>query len=262
MNIKRKLLRIFSFSLIFIGLFLSFTVNASTKYPTPTNLKYINDYVGLMNNTELQNIISIGKELEDKTSAEAVVVIIDSTNGQTIEEYALSLFRTWGIGKKDKDNGLLMLISLNDRSWRIEVGRGLEGAIPDVLSSRIMDNIAVPNFKEGNYGTGIIQSYSTLCDFIAKEYGITLSKSLNIPLPQDHKSFSDFQKPGAITLFFIIILFFIDMFFNRGRLFSAFLNLLFWNNISNRRGGGGNSNGGFGGFGGGNSGGGGSSGKW
>lgn len=122
----------------------------------------------IINQPEANNIISIGKELEDKTGAQAVIVTIDSTNSIPIEQYANDLFRTWGIGQKGKDNGLLILLAIKDRTWRVEVGRGLEGAIPDALSNRIMESIAKPNFAEGNYGKGLINSYSTFVIILQK----------------------------------------------------------------------------------------------
>ena len=171
------------FLLLAISLF-SFPVSADIKIPSPTTYKYLNDYVNIINETEVNSIISIGKELEDKTGAQAVVVVIDSTNNVPIEDYAINLFRTWGIGQKNKDNGLLILLAINDKAWRVEVGRGLEGAIPDALSNRVMESIAKPNFMEGKYGEGLLNSYSTLCDYIAKEYNVTLDKSLNISVTQ------------------------------------------------------------------------------
>lgn len=247
-------------SLVCMFVLLTFPVKAKVDYPTPTAYKYVNDYVQLLDNTTARNIISIGKELEDKTGAQAVVVIVSSTNGVPIENYAINLFRGWGIGQKGKDNGLLVLISTNDRNWRVEVGRGLEGAIPDALSNRIMESIAKPKFIDGDYNTGILNSYSTLCDNIAKEYNITLEKSLKITLPNDYSLNRNQSIGGGIILGFLVLSLILDLVFNRGRIFSTILNLIFISNLGRRgpRGGGG----GFGGFGGGSSNGGGSSGSW
>ncbi|MGV2686077.1 TPM domain-containing protein, partial [Clostridium perfringens] len=160
-------------SLLIIFCFSSIAL-AIVNYPSPTNYKYVNDYVGILGSKEIETIISLGKELEDKTGAQGVVVIIDSTNDVPIENYAIDLFRNWGIGQKSKDNGLLILVAINDRHWRVEVGRGLEGAIPDALSNRVMESLATDDFKNGDYGSGIIKSYSAFTDLIAKEYDVTL----------------------------------------------------------------------------------------
>lgn len=234
---------------------------ASPIFPSPTSYKYVNDYVGLLNKEETQKIVSIGKELEDKTGAQAVIVIIDSTNNAPIEDYANKLFRTWGIGQKNKNNGLLILIALNDRSFRVEVGKGLEGAIPDALSNRVMESLLKPHFSEGNYGLGLVESYSSFADLIGKEYGVTLDKSLNIPLPNENQAKNN-SRNGAFIGGSVFFLFVLDFILNRGRVSSFLLNMLFISSFNRRGPRGGSGGGGFGGFGGGSSNGGGSSGNW
>lgn len=260
---KNKLSRLLLSSLCLILLIFSVTTYGSTKLPLPTASKYLNDYIGLINDAEARQILSLGKELEDKTGAQAVIAIIQSTEGIPIETYAINLFRNWGIGQKGKDNGLLLLVAIQDKSWRVEVGRGLEGAIPDLLSSRIMESVAKPSFIEGRYSQGLISAYSLICDYIAGEYGVTLEHSLNITIPTDTGYHSNSQGGPGI---FIIILILLDLIFNRGRILSALLQILFWSNLGGRhgpRGGSGRGgSGGFGGFGGGSSNGGGSSGRW
>ena len=269
MKTKKKVFNILISSLIFLTLTLSFTsiiANASNKIPSKTQYKYVNDYTNTLKESEIKDIVSIGKELEDKTGAQATAVIIDSTDGIPIENYAIDLFRTWGIGQKNKDNGLLILIAIKDRKWRVEVGRGLEGAIPDALSNRVMESIAKPNFKNGDYGKGLTESYSTFADYIAKEYNAKLTKSLNVKLPNNQKETSnsnDYTILGIVIAFILI-----DIIFNKSRICRAILKILFLINFTNRHGphgggfGGGSSSGGFGGFGGGSSNGGGSSGSW
>lgn len=261
---KKKILILFFFSLFLLCSVYTIS-NAENKYPSPTNLKYINDYSSIITDTYKKQIISIGKELEDKTTAEAVIVVINSTNGIPIEEYSNKLFRLWGIGQKDKDNGLLILVAIQDRQFRVEIGRGLEGAITDALSNRIMQSLAKPYFSEGNYSKGLLNSYSKFCDYIAEEYDVTLDKSLDITLPSSNvnnkNNNQDFKYFGIGTIILILL----DLLFNRGRVISTLLQLFFWSNFfgGGRRGGGNSgSGGGFGGFGGGSSNGGGSSGKW
>ena len=109
--IKNKFKLFFSILLIILCS-ASFITKANDAFPSPTNLKYVNDYANIISDSYKEKIVSIGKELEDKTSAQAIIVIIDSTNGTPIEDYSNKLFRTWGIGQKDRDNGLLILLSL------------------------------------------------------------------------------------------------------------------------------------------------------
>lgn len=265
-NLKSKL-KVFTLFLLLLLCSVYYIPNARSNYPTPTNLKYINDYTNTINNDYKEKIVSIGKELEDKTGAQAIIVAINSTNNISIEDYTNKLFRGWGIGKSEKDNGLLILLAINDRQYRVEVGRGLEGTIPDALSNRVMESLAKPSFVQGDYGEGLLNSYSKLCDYIAEEYGVTLDKSLNIELPSQAQSTTSKNKNLGFVGIGFLILIFLDLIFNRGRVMSTLLQLLFWNNFFNggRRGGGGfggGSGGGFGGFGGGSSNGGGSSGRW
>lgn len=255
--------------LLIMILFIAIPFNyarGEAKFPSPTNLKYINDYAGILDIQTKEYLVSVGNELENKTGAQAVIVIINSLEGNDITSYGNQLFRDWGIGQKNKNNGLLVLLSMEERSWRVEVGRGLEGVIPDILSNRVMESAAVPEFRNNNYGEGLRKTYSIFADMIAKEYGVTLEKNEKISY-----NFSKGERRGAsIPVFFILGLFLVDLLLNRGRVSRFLLNIMFWNSFfGGRRGGpggrgghGGFGGGGFGGFGGGDSGGGGSSGKW
>ena len=233
MRIISKLKVFLLSSLLLLISFFQIT-SAETNYPSPTNYKYVNDYVGVLTQDEKEEIISIGKELEDKTGAQAITVIVNSTDGKPIESYALNLFRTWGIGEKNKDNGLLILIALEDRSWRVEVGRGLEGAIPDALSNRVMESLAKEKFSTEEYGTGIVNSYSAFSDIIADEYGVTLDKSLNITIPEENYDYRDISRFSIIGIVGVLVL--IDLIFNGGRFTMLIFKILFITG-GNRRGG-------------------------
>ena len=235
-------------------------VHASFTLPTPTNAKYINDYTGRITQEGATKIIAIGHELEIKTGAQAIVAVVDSTNGLPIEDYALKLFRGWGIGQKGKDNGLLILLAIEDGAWRVEVGRGLEGSVPDALTHRIMNELAKPSFIEANYSKGVLEAYSSLCDAIANEYGVTLDKSLNITLPPTGNMISSSRGSNILYVIFMLLLA-LDLVLNRGRISSTLLQILFLNSF-NRRGGPPRGGSGPSDFGGGTSNGGGSSGRW
>ncbi|WP_375294771.1 TPM domain-containing protein [Clostridium sp. CM027] len=239
-------------------------VNAETKYPKATELKYVNDYAGVIDSKSTEYILSVGKELEAKTGAQATVVLIDSLQGEPIEAYTTGIFRSFGIGQKGKNNGLLILLSMKEKKWRVEVGTGLEGAVTDIYSSRVMNDFAVPRFKQNQYGEGLRAAYSALADNIAKEYNVKLDKNVNVPQYVESSNVS--KKGSGILAIGFIVLVFLDFVLNRGRITRFIITLLFWSSIG-RRGGGngggfGGSGGGSGGFGGGSSSGGGSSGGW
>ncbi|MGK0465386.1 TPM domain-containing protein [Clostridium sp.] len=239
--------------------------NAEVKFPSPTASKYINDYVGEIDAESAQYIMSVGKELEDKTGSQAIVVVIDTLEGEPIETYANGIFREWGIGQNDKNNGLLILLSINERKWRVEVGTGLEGAVTDIYSSRVMNEFAVPKFKQSQYGIGLREAYSVLSDNIAKEYSVTLDKNINVPKYAEKIENSSSSKSGnGFLIIGVIVIMILDFIFNKGRITRFMIKVLFWSAIFGRGGRNGRNggSGGFGGFGGGSSSGGGSSGGY
>ena len=95
------------------------------------------------------------RDLEDKSGIQLVVATVTSLEGQEVEPYANQLFRTWKLGEKAKNNGVLLLVAPNERRVRIEVGYGLEGTLTDALSKIIISNAIAPRFKAGDYGGGI-----------------------------------------------------------------------------------------------------------
>lgn len=252
-------------SLILIIVFLigAFSLKAAIHYPNPTSHKYLNDYAGVLDNNSSKQIIALGNELERQTGAQAVIVTINSLEGTPIEDYANGLFRKWGIGQASKDNGLLILLAVQDQAWRVEVGRGLEGRLPDALTNRVMVELGRDYFVAGEYGQGLAKIYSVFCDEIATEYGVTLNHSLHVMLPT--QNVASRQQRSNLPYFLIIGLLAIDLLFNRGRLIGFVGQMIFWSSLyggnRNKRGGPGGG-GGFGGFGGGSSNGGGSSGGW
>lgn len=237
-------------------------VNAVPENPKVTSAKYVNDYVGVIDDNSHKYILSVGRELEDKTGAQAIVVVINSLEGEPIESYANGIFRKWGIGQKDKNNGLLILLAIKEKTWRVEVGTGLEGAITDIYSSRVMTDFAVPKFKISQYGEGLKEAYSVLSDSIAKEYGVTLDKNINVPkYTESEKNLGVSKRENGILIMGGVLIVFLDLVLNRGRFTRFMIKLLFWSSIL-RRGGSGRNGGNSGGFGGGSSSGGGSSGSF
>jgi uncharacterized protein len=124
----------------------------AVSYPQPTG--YVNDYASLYTADFRQSLNSQLESLDKQTTVQFVVVTVNSLEGEPIENYAVNLFKSWAIGQKGKDNGLLLLISKEDRQLRFEVGYGLEGAITDGTAGSIIRNDITPSFKEGDYEAG------------------------------------------------------------------------------------------------------------
>lgn len=238
-------------------------------FPQPTPLKYINDYVGVIDQAHVQKIVNLGKELEDKTGAQVTAVIVNTIDGMSVEDYAVELFRNWGVGQKGKDNGVLLLVAVDDHVMRIEVGYGLEGAIPDGKAGRIRDDYILPYFKEDNYADGVYYGYLALANEVAKEYNVTLSFDVSAELPETNDTLNSLESIIALIVALVVL---ISISVSSRRRFGRYSGRGPWGpggfgGFGGFGGGGGSgrgssSGGSFGGFGGGRSGGGGASGKW
>jgi len=257
-----------TFSLIICAFIFQFIFSLNSfSQDLPNYTGYVNDYANILSSETKNKLSQLIGELERKTTSQIAIVTIDTTSPLDIESYAVKLFEKWGIGQKGKDNGVLLLIAIKDRAMRIEVGYGLEGAIPDALAKVIIEQYITPSFKEGDFNTGVTKGVIGITKLIAKEYDIELSELSDIPIQVPMP-----EKPSLLAsiLNFIFTLFIIIMFV------SLRMGFLWWfllfPGTHRRRGGswygggyGGNSggfSGGFGGFGGGLSGGGGASGGW
>lgn len=214
----------------------------------------VSDFASQFSATELVALENFLQEVERKTTAEIAVVTVKNLDGGDINDYATRLFEHWGIGKKGKDNGALLIAAIEDRKVRIEVGYGLEGAIPDARAGRILDESVIPYFKNGQYGIGLTEGARALALLAAQEAGIGLTNSLP-EAPAAAKS-SASSNDFPVIIFFVIIVIFIIISSRRNRRFGGGG----WIGGPGGRSSGGSS--GFGGFGGGRSGGGGASRGW
>jgi len=203
----------------------------------------------VLDSETVEKIVAVGKELEKKTTAQVVVVVVPSLSGLTVEEYANRLFREWGIGQKEKNNGVLLLVAMSDRKVRIEVGYGLEGAIPDGKAGRILDEYVIPYFKEGEYDKGIYYGYLAIAKEVAREYGVEITGTSDLP-----ERGTDISGLSIIIIVIAFIIFSSIM----GRGGYWYRGPRFPGGFGGPRGG----SGGSGGFGGGSSGGGGASRGW
>lgn len=123
--------------------------------PVPALSGRVVDQAGILNTSEENRLTAKLKDLEDRTSIQLVVVTLSSLRGSPIEDWGLTLGRTWGIGQEGKDDGALLIVAPNDRELRIEVGYGLEGTLPDATADAIIRNVIVPRFKSGAMAGGI-----------------------------------------------------------------------------------------------------------
>ena len=133
----------------------SVTIQAQQIPDYNHNQKFVNDYANILTDIEEHSLQSKLDSYQKQTGAEIAIVTQNDLQGYEIEDYANTLFKTWGIGQKGVDNGLLILISPTNRKWRIETGYGLEGDLPDMICHRLSEKYFPPNFKKQEYFVGI-----------------------------------------------------------------------------------------------------------
>ncbi len=175
-------------------------------YPSPTSVFYVNDYAGVLDNQTKQHIESIAVALESKTSAQVVVVTVNDIGDNSLEEYSLGLFREWGIGDSQKNNGVLILLDIDGRQSRIEVGYGLEGALPDGKTGRIQDQAMLPYYQQGNYGMGMMEGFNLIVNEIYSEYGYDDSFVGDVRLIDDGYRHAEEGIPPILILIGLAIL--------------------------------------------------------
>ena len=167
---------------------------------------YVNDYANLINTDTETYIINTNLNLYNQTGAQIVVVTVNDLEGRTIEEYATTLYRNFGIGSKEKNNGVLMLLALEEREFRIEVGYGLEGVLNDAKTGRIQDQYIIPYLKQNNWNEGIKNGYNAIIQIVAQEYGVSVNAEA--PIITNSSSAEDtigkYMPLIMIGLFFVI----------------------------------------------------------
>lgn len=233
--------------------------------PSPPRL--VNDYVGILSTEEVQQLEYKLVKFDDSTSNQIVIAIVNDFAGYDRADFAYRLGEKWGVGQKDKDNGIVIVVKptggSGERQAFIAPGKGLEGVIPDATAKRIVDTEMISLFKENKYYEGLDVTTSRLMSLALGEFSSNdyMAKTKKSPLV-------------SLIPFIIFIIIFIIMRLSNARSYSAGKNIPFWTALflaSSMRGGGSSGSsfgnfssggGSFGGFGGGSFGGGGAGGSW
>ena len=195
---------------LFLALPLLFTLFVSTSLAQEVKIPsrgqgYVSDFASLLKPNDKLTIIKFASELEKKTTAQLAVVTIQSTQPETIQGFSVRLFDQWKIGQKDKDNGVLILIAVNDRKAWITTGYGLEGAIPDVIAQKIVQAKMIPYFKSGQYSQGIKEGSVAVISLIAKEYSVQITGQEAQVYQAVHRKSGPLQMLFTILMFIFII---------------------------------------------------------
>lgn len=131
--------------------------------------RYVTDMAGMLSPAAVAKVDSLMADVWRQSSAEPVVVIVDNLDGEDIDDYATELFELWKPGKKDKDNGVIMLISKEDRQFVIRTGYGAEGVLPDALCLAILNRTMKPYFQKGDYDGGVVAAATDLSRALTSE---------------------------------------------------------------------------------------------
>lgn len=250
---------------------------SAQNYPERSST-LVTDYTGTLSSDEVNALENKLVLFDDSTSSQIAVVLIKTLDGYEVAEYAVGLAEKWGVGRDGKDNGIMVLVAMDDRKMTIQTGYGMEGALPDAIAKRIIENDMKPAFKSGNYYEGLDRATDNIIAYTKGEYKGEGRKGDNEPFPL------------WIIFWVIIILVAVVLYRVReARHYARVNHIGFWaawallNALQNKPGGkwrdfssgrgsfggwsgggfgGGSSGGGFGGFGGGSFGGGGASGSW
>lgn len=155
----------------------------------PTSDFYVNDYANILSSETEQYILDKSIALNRVDGTQIVVVTVPNLEGDSLEDYANKLFNSWGIGNKKENNGLLLLLALEEREFRVEVGDGLEGILPDGKTGRFQDQYIIPYLRDNNWNEGIKNGYNAFYSEIVKlnnlnlEYDIPSTTSDDSELP-------------------------------------------------------------------------------
>ncbi|MGY3055145.1 uncharacterized protein ACVWYG_003358 [Pedobacter sp. UYEF25] len=257
--------------ILFLFFCFSSLLSFSQDYPEkPSTL--VNDYANVLSLDQKQRLEQKLVAFNDSSSTQIAIAILKSVGDYDINEYALNLGRKWGVGQGAKNNGVMIVVAINDRKIAIQTGYGVEGALPDVYAKRIIDNDIKPYFKQGDYYTGLDAGTTSIIKYTKGEY-----KNDNPKVASGSKGGA-----GSIIVIIIIIVILIIVMKNGGGGNGNIIggrgasNALFWAMLFGSGGGGrggfgsggsgfgrgSSGGGGFGGFGGGSFGGGGASGGW
>jgi len=246
---------------------IAYTAFAEISIPSrPVN--HVVDLAGIINADMEAGLNRYLLELEQKTTAQMVILTINSLEGESIEDLSIQIAHDkWKLGQKGKDNGALLLVSVQDKKYRFEIGYGLEGALPDSLVGSIGREFLVPYFKKGDYSSGITAAALSAINEIASESNVEIKGMPKLNARSGYnRGTAKRRKPTLMgTIFSVLfIIGLIYMFIKHPRLFMLFLmmSMLGGGRRSSWGGGGGFGGGSFGGGGGGGFGGGGASGGW
>ena len=195
--------RLLSIAAVLLVVFSLCGCEAEEKYPKHTESFYVNDFAEVLSDTEEQELLQRAVALENTTTAQVVVATVTSLHGEEPYYYATELARQWGVGNNEADNGILVLLSTGDREIFIAVGYGLEGALPDSKTGRIIDVYGLEYLKNDEFGKGIKAISEALINEVYIEYGLEPEAGyINIDMVPEQIT----SEVGEVAVYWVIML--------------------------------------------------------
>lgn len=196
---------------LFISILLSSPFAASFSLAIPASPEArVNDYAGILSEDTKAAVEAYLADLESRTGIQVVVAAFPSLEGESLEDYSIRLAEKWKIGRKGKDNGVILVIFKQERKLRIEVGYGLEDKLPDATASYIIRNVIAPYFKAGDYDSGVRAGVQAIAKTISGES----TGEVETPSGTSGEFTIDKEKLvkiGVIVLCILAILFLLDI---------------------------------------------------
>lgn len=169
-----------------LALWLGWVAPALALVAVPPLTGRVVDQTGTLSSGDIDSLTQTLKDLETRKGSQIAILIVPTTDGEAIEPFSLRVAEAWKIGRKKVDDGALLVIAKNDRHLRIEVGYGLEGALTDVTTKRLIDEVITPKFKSGDFAGGISAGIDRMIRVIDGE---------KLPAPEPEH----WQRPGPLN---------------------------------------------------------------
>jgi uncharacterized protein len=178
-----------SSGVLLLALFLAFAIPASADVAVPQLTGRVVDQTGTLSSSDIAALSQKLRDFEARKGSQVAVLIVPTTDPETIEQYSIRVADAWKVGRKKVDDGAILIVAKNDRRLRIEVGYGLEGALTDVTSRRIIDEVITPKFRTGDFDGGISDGVDRMIRVIDGE---------PLPVPSPSVNFGNLEDFGPI----------------------------------------------------------------
>lgn len=181
----------------------SFMLPAAAKIPSPSNSFYVLDKANELSLSTEEHIVSVNEELERRTGAQVVVVCVRTTGNTEIADYAYQLFKKWEIGDEKKNNGVLILLAVQDSDYYALQGKGLENILSSGTLKLMLDDYLEPDFAVGDFDAGAKKMFDAVARFLSEVYSVTIGEYTTAPAVTETPTQTPTQEQQTTELFIV-----------------------------------------------------------